>query len=166
MYAPALPFTLSANRLRTRWRQGPVPAGVHILPAPIENLPSLSTRERPSTDSWLGAAALRIEELSNLAEGWDDGSALPVAPELFASVWNFVTSDLIISLPTKPAIVPTFGGGLLIEWHTKAVDLIIESAPGGEVSFYACDNETGEEVEATVPDRLDSLAAVFVKLGQ
>jgi len=47
----------------------------------------------------------------------------------------------------------------------RLFDLIIESAPDGEASFYFCDNETGDETEALLGDRSDVLTAAFVKLG-
>jgi len=106
-----------------------------------------------------------MEEIENLAQGWDDLAAPSIAPGLLKAVTTFVSSDLIVNLPNKPAIVPTFTGGLLLEWHTEVVDLIIESSPDGEASFYFCDNETGDETEALLGDRSDALTTAFVKLG-
>lgn len=159
-------MTLTGNRLLRKWLNAPASPGVRRLLEPNEAVgaipPSVDVQ---ATDPWLGSAARRIEELANLPQGWDEASALPIAPALLTAVSNFISSNLIVNLQSKPAIVPTFAGGLLIEWHTEAVDLIIESIPDGEASFYFCDNETGDEIEASLTDGSVALTSAFVKLG-
>jgi hypothetical protein len=121
--------------------------------------------ERQVAGGWLDAARQRLNELAALKPGWDEASAKPVSPGLLGSAWSFLTSELVSSLAIQPDIVPTFEGGLLIEWHSISVDLIIETSPDAAGSFYFCDNETHEEVEAAIGERLDIIATAFAKLG-
>lgn len=127
---------------------------------------SLFAIKMPSQHVWLESALRRLKELEGLGPGWDGASARPVNPALIQSAWSFISSDLVSALEAKPDVVPTFQGGLLIEWHTTAVDLIIESIPSGQPSFYLCDNETGDEIEAALGEHMDSLASAFEKLGR
>jgi hypothetical protein len=120
---------------------------------------------RQTGTGWLDSARQRLNAIADLKQGWDEASAPPIAPSLINSVWNFLKSDLVSSLEAQPDVVPTFDGGVLIEWHTTTVDLIIESGPDGSGSFYYYDNETHDEVEAAIGDRLDIVASAFVKLG-
>jgi len=120
----------------------------------------------PTSIGWIESARQRLNDLARLGPGWDDGSALPIPPALIERVWRFLATDMVSGLDVQPDIVPTFQGGLLIEWHTDAVDLIIESAPASEGSFYFHDNETSEEVETVLGDRIDAIAAAFRKLGR
>jgi len=91
-------------------------------------------------------------------------SAKAISPAYIQTVWEFISSELVASLPAKPDLVPTYDGGLLIEWHTLAVDLIIEAGSAG-VSFYACDNETNREVEGTLGEHVRDVTSIFNKLS-
>lgn len=127
---------------------------------------SASPTSDPDGSTWPEPALSRLEELAGLLPGWDGGAASTPSPAVLAAVREFVLSDLVASLQTKPDLVPTVEGGILIEWHTEAVDLIIEpSVSGAAGSYYFCDNETGEEVEETLGGPTAGIAAAFIKLG-
>jgi len=126
---------------------------------------NLTHTETQSSELWLEEMRTHLEELAALGPGWNDGSAKPIEPTVISNVSNFIASELVLGAPVLPNIVPTFEGGLLIEWHTEAVDLVIEPALSGDASFYYCDNETGDEVEALLRDRIDVLGRAFIKLG-
>lgn len=106
----------------------------------------------------------RLSELADLEPGWDEAAALPIPSSLIAGVRDFLASELISGLEVEPDIVPTFKGRLLIEWHTQSVDLVIEVGTDGNSSFYFFNNETDEEVEAPLGQRLDVIARAFSKL--
>ncbi|MHB1535213.1 MAG: hypothetical protein ACYC1D_11530 [Acidimicrobiales bacterium] len=78
---------------------------------------------------------------------------------------QFVSSDLVSGLALQPDLAPTYGGAILIEWHTEAADLIIEPSLSGALAYYFCDNETGDEVEGTMDGHADAIAWAFAKLG-
>jgi hypothetical protein len=106
----------------------------------------------------------RLHLLSNLPPGWDEDGARSISPALILQARQFLASELISRFPTRPDVVPTFAGGLLIEWHTESLDLIIEMDPASEVSFYLHDAETGLEVEAPIGQHTAALASAFARL--
>src|SRR6266542_5713468 len=95
----------------------------------------------------------------------DEVAAQPISLDLITAAANFLASDPVSELKVQPDIVPTFEGGLLIEWHTEAVDFIIESSPSAGPSFYFLDHETGEAVEAPLGEHLEAFATAFTKLA-
>ena len=80
-------------------------------------------------------------------------------------VQQFVTSKLVRDTECKPELVPTFEGGIQIEWHTLAVDLVIECEPSGAATYCYHDIETDEEFEGSPLDGETPLASAFRKLG-
>jgi hypothetical protein len=154
-------FSLSANRLRTKRWPSPESSGSRDLERQ-ESTTRVVRASQPQT--WLPSALQRLSELANLEPGWDDASAPAISSVLIASVYDFLTSDLVASFKVEPDIVPTFEGKLLIEWHTESTDLIIEVVLDGISSFYFFNNETGEEVEAPLGQRLDAIKTAFDKL--
>jgi hypothetical protein len=164
-YAHAMPssrFALSASRLAPRLWSPPESFGTRDLR--VQHIAAEATEFRYPM-SWLGSALQRLGELAELGPGWDEAAAQPIPSALVTAVRDFLTSGLVSRLAVQPDIVPTFRGGLLIEWHTESVDLIIESTVVGSPSFYFLNNETGEEVEAPLGQRLDAVAAAFAKLA-
>jgi hypothetical protein len=168
-YAPPMPsplWALSANMLLPRRSASPGPVKARHLSQPRVTVSrTTSPVEFQQPDGWLQSASRRLGELASLEFGWDDSSAQPISPSLIDMAWSFLSSELLSSLEVPPDIVPTFGSGLLLEWHTTEVDLIIELDPETPGSFYFCDNETGGEVEAAIVDNLDAIATAFIKLG-
>jgi hypothetical protein len=157
--------TLTGGRLRAKWRPTwSSPAG-RYLPELHNHLPQAAeTTARRSSEPWIMSARDRLDELAGLPPGWDGAVAQVVSPAYITGAFGFISSDLVANLEAKPDLVPTYDGGLLIEWHTEAVDLIIELGPGGS-SFYLCDNETHREVEATLGEHIEDVTSAFVKLG-
>ena len=129
------------------------------------SLMMLDLAEIQTTEEWIEAISDHLSELSMLQRGWDDESGLPIDPSLIETVFKFVSSDLVRDLKFKPEIVPTIDGGLTMEWHTDAVDLIIEPSTESEASLYYRDSESNEEVEAPLSDCFDVLGRAIVKLG-
>ncbi len=156
-------FSLSANRLRPRKWSSPESSGIRDLRRPYYNINAMQTRQ---STLWLGSALQRLAELADLEPGWDEAAALPIPPSLIAAVRDFLTSGAVSELTVEPSIVPTLKGSLLIEWHSESVDLIIEADPESTPSFYFFDNETDEEVEAPLGQRLDVVAKAFKKLAK
>lgn len=163
---PALPFAISTSRLSPRRWSSPEPSGAReasrAYPADYAEVfePVFAPRA-----GWLSASLQRLSDLESLEAGWDDGDAQPVASSLISAVREFINSPVVSSLTVQPDIVPTLRGGLLIEWHTASIDLVIETASAGSPSFYFLDNETGEEVEAPIGQRVDAIATAFTKLA-
>src|SRR5712664_2465885 len=155
-------FSLSANRVLPKKWSSPESSGSTELRA----LDAIVASQVHQPAVWLSATLERLSGLADLQPGWDDAEASPIPPSLIRSVRNFITSELVSRLEVEPDIVPTFEGRLFIEWHTESVDLIIEATAGGNQSFYFFNNETGEEVEAPLGQRLDAIGEAFAKLAQ
>jgi hypothetical protein len=124
-----------------------------------------AARPGPSAASWLASANERLDELANLGPGWDGGVAPAIDRSCIETVSRFVSTNLIAGLPVKPQLVPTVGGGLLIEWHTQGIDLIIESSPCEDASYYYHDAETDDEVEGPLGADIQVIAPALRKLG-
>ncbi len=116
-------------------------------------------------EGWVGAALDRLDQLAALGPAWDGAGAKTVSPRVLDMVRQFVASKLVRDTECKPELVPTFEGGIQLEWHTLAVDLVIESEPSGAVTCYYLDSETDEEFEGSLLDGEASLASAFQKLG-
>ena len=116
-------------------------------------------------DSWLEAALSRLDQLGALGPGWDGGEAKMVPPSVVEAVRLFVSTQVIRDAKFKPELVPTFDGGIQLEWHTEAVDLIIECEPSGSVTYYSYDIESDQVLEGSLPDGAAGLEPVFAKLG-
>jgi hypothetical protein len=150
--------TLTGGRVRAKWRpMFASPAARYLPEPPASGIP-------PTSEPWIMSARQRLNELAGLAPGWDGAIARAVGSTQISSALGFLASELVAHLDTKPDVVPTYDGGLLIEWHTEKVDLIIELGPDG-ASFYACDNEANSEVEAALGDHVEAVTSAFVKLG-
>lgn len=156
--------TLTGDRIRLTLRQAFSSSSPAVRCLPELNAPPVPIPPPLASTPWIVSALQRLDELAALAPGWDGANAPALNPAYIKSALEFISSDLITSIDAKPDLVPTCDGGLLIEWHTEAVDLIIELAPVG-ASFYAYDNETNSEVEAALGDRLEQITSAFVKLG-
>ncbi len=164
-YAPAISptwLTLTASRLMPRLFSQAESSGLREGTGSRAATPPVSTRQ-PAR--WLISALERLDFLASLGPGWDEVAAQPISLDLITAAANFLASDPVSELKVQPDIVPTFEGGLLIEWHTEAVDFIIESSPSAGPSFYFLDHETGEEVEAPLGEHLEAVATAFTKLA-
>jgi hypothetical protein len=162
---PSSALALSARQFAPRRWLSPESSGSRDVRLSRRELPFSDEGSTQQPIGWLRLSLQRLGELANLELGWDDGTAQPIAPSVISAVQDFITSDLVSSIPTQPDIVPTLRGGLLIEWHTEAIDLIIEAAQAGNPTFYFLDNENGEEVEAPLGQRLDAISRAFTKLA-
>lgn len=93
--------------------------------------------------------ANRIEEISELRDGWFDGSGVAPASDKL----DLVASHLIPSYPEKlplPAIIPTPEGNLLLEWNTSgdpSVDVRLDRLVG---EFHSFDPQ-GQDLERDFP---------------
>jgi len=117
-----------------------------------------------ASTSWIASVHQRLDELAALAPGWDDSNGAAIGPAWIKNARDLISSEMVTSVAAKPDLVPTCDGGLLVEWHTEAIDLIIELAPAG-ASCYACDNETNSEVEGALGEQIEHVTSALAKLG-
>ena len=55
-----------------------------------------------------------------------------------------------------PSVVPTWEGGLQVEWHRNGVDLEVEIAPNGHIEYFFASPDV--ECEGDAWDEIESLA--------
>jgi hypothetical protein len=89
-----------------------------------------------------------LRALGQLEQGWDDHGASPVKARVLNAVANFLNSLATSGLLYSPSLVPTREGGILIEWHTNDVDVIIDVSPDEETASYVSIPALDIEVEA------------------
>lgn len=104
------------------------------------NPPSVRRR---STPAWQSAAFTRLQALRTLRRDWNTYGSGPIGKETIDAVFAFMSRSLSPHTP-PPAIVPTPGGGIQLEWHQNGIDLEIEWLPD-RVECSAVDQRGDEE---------------------
>lgn len=88
----------------------------------------------------------KISELGDLDEDWDSYGARPIDVRCAMTAAEIVL-NLMDSETPAPAIVPTSGGGIQLEWHRAGADLEIEIHSATKLEVFFGDERTGEERE-------------------
>ena len=73
--------------------------------------------------------AARLNELSLLKNGWDEGDALQINSEAVKAARNVLRRLSLVRPFQGPSIVPTFDGFLQLEWHNTFRSLEFEYTP-------------------------------------
>ncbi|MGO8697447.1 MAG: hypothetical protein ACLQVY_06990 [Limisphaerales bacterium] len=73
----------------------------------------------------------KLNDLSLLKKGWDEGDALPIDAKALKSARNVLQSLGLVRPFQEPNIVPTFDGFLQLEWHKASRSLEFEYTPIG-----------------------------------
>jgi hypothetical protein len=97
--------------------------------------------------SWLGTVARQMVGFLGLENNWDSYGAAVVKRSTVEEAINFlyfINGNLLAPLP-QPMAVPTAGGGIQLEWHTKGVDLEIELTQSSEITLFFKDSTQTEE---------------------
>ena len=88
----------------------------------------------------------RMAELVALPRGWDSRDASPVTDTALRRTIEFLL-EYVADGVDRPVVVPTVCGGLQLEWHNNGVDVEVEVAQDGHVSWLAEDRSSDEPVE-------------------
>jgi hypothetical protein len=75
--------------------------------------------------NWFGKTVASLDELSRLPANWDSYGAAPVFQPAIRSAVSLLASVARQDTPA-PAVVPTNRGAVLLEWHTRGIDLEVE----------------------------------------
>ena len=104
-------------------------------------------------------------ELSCLPENWDSYHAPRIRQDCIKAAMELILSIASDNTP-RPSVVPTSRGTVLLEWHTRGVDLEIEilSLVSFHVSFEDC--RTGDETEQDVGSNLRPLVEYMERLSR
>jgi hypothetical protein len=113
----------------------------------------LESEQEIQTPVW---AMPTIEAMANLlmTDSWNSGGKRTKR----AAVVNIleVLIEVLDSRTPAPYVVPTWSGGVQVEWHRNNVDFEIESDPQGAIEYFYRDSN--EEREGRVWDAFGQLA--------
>lgn len=157
------PVMLSDEDIRIRPAAWASPGLALSDDAIVLSEPRLST-SRVET-RWLEAAVeQQLSPLRSLAEGWDTYGAPSIDIEAIRGAESLLVSLSAARLPL-PYVVPTSKGGVALEWHRGALELLIEIYPGGaEPAAYFADDETGEEWDQPLSASEERLIAALIRM--
>lgn len=103
-------------------------------------------RDWRNSPGWSSAAlvefAAALDDLSELAPGWDSYGALRIDEEARREAWLWAYTRIPCGSPV-PQVVPTVRGGVQLEWHEQGWDIEVLFEPG-KPPRYSADRE-GEE---------------------
>ncbi len=88
----------------------------------------LSAYQKPESNLSPELAA-RLNELSLLKNGWDEGDALQINSEAVKDARNVLRRLSLVRPFQDPSVVPTFDGFLQLEWHSAFRSLEFEYTP-------------------------------------
>jgi hypothetical protein len=99
---------------------------------------------------------LKILELANLKDGWNDHKSKKITGIAIATVYVFLANNLL----WDPHISPTDDGGLQLEWNRPKSGLELHFGPDGSISgVLDIDNEITDH-------KLESWAEVHQLVGR
>lgn len=140
-------------------------ASVEMIDAFCGSIVGLSSRDEARTvpargdellvahqPPWLDDAVTKLTALMELREGWDSHGARPPAPDTIMDAAQLLAGLYNLGLP-KPAIVPTAGGGIQLEWDVNGVELELTLEPDGRMFALFDDPSVGESLEKNLAPR-------------
>src|SRR5205823_8499489 len=99
---------------------------------------------------WVTPTLRSMGELITLPSNWDSYGARAVDRHVVNSTLKLLGSIMRDSTP-PPSVVPTVGGGLQLEWHTRDIDLEITLNPQAYPEVFCCDRNEGTERTGELP---------------
>ena len=110
------------------WRAHPSQA----RPVPFLVAVTYARAPAPTADDWVTSELLGLVDLE---ENWDGYGAHPPTPVALRLVSKFLKSWS--AQPCRPWVMGTPEGGVILEWETEDVDLILEFGEIGQTNAYA-----------------------------
>jgi hypothetical protein len=115
-----------------------------------------------SSPNWLLPTIEKFSQLLALGPNWDSYGAQPIDAQRVLAALGLLGRVMHNDSPS-PAVVPTNGGGVQLEWHTDGVDLEIDVISGTD--FQVCYESTSESWERSLSNDLSPLLAVMSQLS-
>lgn len=117
----------------------------------------------PEIPQWAEPVAQRLADLASLSADWDSYGASSVDPDAIAQTIELLLAVMKDDTPV-PTIVPTNRGRVMVEWHTRGVDLEVTALPGGR--FHVSFEENGDAWDETLSSDLSRLDAAVSRLAR
>jgi hypothetical protein len=112
---------------------------------------------------WSHAVEERLERLVNLEPNWNSHGAQPPKPEAIFLAVRIIASLLRADdARLVPQIVPTWPGGLQLEWHLQPADIEISIDPRNAVWAYISTQEGSEDGPLTQME--EKVAAILTQV--
>lgn len=167
------PHILSNSELRYDRSCANAPLNVafaHDLNAPLEllyQIPGGTLRLQVPTGvpDWMDDAAGAIVGLLELQPNWNSYEARAVDLLQVVAALNVLLEIARPNTPA-PAIGPTAGGGVILEWHTNGVDLEIETISNHSLLVSYEDSGSGTEWETEIRSDLSQIHRAIEQLSQ
>jgi hypothetical protein len=96
---------------------------------------------------WLRPVVAALHEILGLPEGWNSYRARRIEGQAAITALQLLLDTMQPTTP-PPSVVPTFPGGIQLEWHLHGMDLEVEITPALRIEAACEDEITGEEWEA------------------
>lgn len=97
--------------------------------------------------AWVTPTVSALGRLLSMPHNWDSYGARPIDHANVGAAIELAFALMIDGTPA-PAVVPTSGGGVQLEWHTRGIDLEIEIRSPSRISACFEDQRTGAAWEA------------------
>jgi hypothetical protein len=114
---------------------------------------------------WFDGVDRKLMSFVNLEPNWNSYGARPVH-ESVARAASDLLRQLVRRTAPEPSVVPTSGGGVQFEWHTRNHDLEIELPSPGRLLAVFEDRASGEEWEREFSSDLGPLVTAISKITQ
>ena len=103
--------------------------------------------------SWIDKTIENMKELLSLPENWDSYGVPTISlysvGYALQGLFKIMESNTLL-----PIVVPTSHGGIQLEWHTRGIDLELETTPLGNINVFAIDQKNGTEWEGELSTRI------------
>jgi hypothetical protein len=123
-----------------------------VAPA-LRTCPELTDIKEPP---WVELSRKKLENIQALELGWDGYGAGPIRRDVIFYT-GAVLNEVMESRTPAPHIAPMAHSGVMIEWHTKGIDLEIEIERPGSLWVSFEDAWTNKEYEGTLASNLSKL---------
>lgn len=97
-------------------------------------------------EKWVYPLLTRISEICSLPQGWDSYGARQIDP-LVAEKAVSLLLELLSANDPMPSIVPTTGGGIMLEWHEGGIDLEVDVSTPDKTLVSFEENNQDEEFD-------------------
>ena len=87
-------------------------------------------------------------------DNWSSGATRTQAAAIVYMLEILI--KVLDSRTPPPAVVPTWNGGVQVEWHRNGIDLEIEVAPEGDIEYFF--KSPDEECEGRISDDFSQLS--------
>lgn len=123
------------------------------------------TREANLNGAWLPGTLRALGGLPWGGDNWGSVGSKRTDEKAVSQILSLLLAILDDNAPT-PSVVPTWEGGVQVEWHRNHIDLEIEAMPSGSVEYFyhGPDGECEERVSENDLDEVRQLAHKLVSV--